>query len=755
MIDFVPTSRPAGAKVLWLGEAPGELEGEGKSGQLQAAVAHDGGISEPWAYGSVVHCRSPEGAAPTAKEIQCCLAQHVLDDVRGYPWVVLVGNAALTALFPGAQGTHFRGNVAHHPDYPGQKFYATYHPSQVLRRPSLRVEYDRQLARLGALMRGERALDWRMVRAGNLEFERELDRILAAPLVSWDVETSQLESWTPGARITSMAFTADGETIAYVAADEPQFGLAVRRWSIFLEDPNKHVLGANVGFDLVHFEQLVGRSHLAQEHDVSTLYYEMGKYKQPSLKELASIEGDGYLYLMHHGFKMPDIEPWYNSEDVVQTLRLYRKGMVEASAATRDLVMRTTSAAGYVLRRITHTGFYIRQDYRQRQIEEHQARREAAVAAWAAEDPQFIPTRHESGNGLIEYLFTIKRLPVEQLTETGEPSTDRLLLKRLVRGGATYLQHLLTIREIDKVMGTYLTAYDAHLGPDSRVHSKYTTTSTDTGRPSSREPNVQNIPQRPAIRDLFGVPYGSLFGDFDLSQIEFRIMVCLAHDEKGIAGYLRGEDAHTMTARIFSTASTPTKEDRTKAKPINFALLYGGAWPNIQRQALDDFGLEWTEAQCRTFEQGFMATYPRIPDFQRLSRDRLVANRGWFESVTGHCFRYAGWDDKDHHARDHTFRRALNSAAQGPAAQICFDIMVGARRLFVQRKIPVQFVNTVYDSAEWELADSKRAGDVVEAIEEARAATEEWIRPWFPVPLVLEHAVGPSWGSLEPWRRTA
>src|SRR5690606_17500218 len=143
--------------------------------------------------------------------------------------------------------------------------------------------------------------------------------------------------------------------------------------------------------------------------------------------------------------------------------------------------------------------------------------------------------------------------------------------------------HLLLIKEIDKIVSTYLTAYDKHVGQDSRLRSNYTITFTDSGRSSSRNPNLQNIPRKKEIRDLFGVPPGCVLLESDLSQIEFRIMVSLAKDANGIAGYLRGEDAHTLTARSFSP--NPTKEHRTWAKAINFALLYGGDWWNVQRSA--------------------------------------------------------------------------------------------------------------------------------------------------------------------------
>jgi DNA polymerase I-like protein with 3'-5' exonuclease and polymerase domains len=287
------------------------------------------------------------------------------------------------------------------------------------------------------------------------------------------------------------------------------------------------------------------------------------------------------------------------------------------------------------------------------------------------------------------------------------------------------------------------------LWPDSRVRSSYPLTWTDSGRSSSRQPNLQNIPRRKDIRDLFGVPPGGVLIEADLSQIEFRIMVCLAGDENGIAGYLRGDDAHVMTARGISGNHIPTKEQRTNAKPVNFGFLYGAQAATVQGMVADDYGVIWTDAQSFAFRDVFMRTYPRIPEFHAESRQRLVTNRGWFESVVGHVFYYKEWDARDQGKRDHTFRAALNSEAQGPAAQLMFYIMGLSRRMLDARGFhSVEFVNTVHDSVLIEVPNPAWVPDVIATVREASQVAYEWVRHWFVVPLVLDFKAGESWGSL-------
>ena len=751
-VDFVPPTLRDDNLIL-VGEAPGKTEVEegegfvGASGRLLREECTAVGITD-FSCTNTIHCHPPANATPKPKEIQCCLSQFVLEEVRGYSWVVLVGTVPLTAFFPGAYGTHFRGNVAHHPDFPGQRFYSIYHPSYLLRRRDKKGEFQQQLQRLGRLVRGEAEPDWTTLGSEEPGFASTVEEIMAAPLVSLDIETTGVESWEPGVRVTDISLSADGKTVVVCNEGDGYWEMVLDRVRRYITDPRRAVVGSYVGFDLVFLEEMLGCRSRCQEHDISALYYETGRYKQPSLKELASRELDGYRFLVHepHLFHDPVLKRQYSGEDAIHPLRLFQRGMREVGPRTRDLLVRVGGSIGHVLRRMTHTGIHLRQDYRERVMAEYEARRRKIVRAWKKADPDFIPTVHESGDGLQTYLFEIRGLPVVGQTEKGERSTDKRAIKEWIRQGHSILKHLLELREVDKILSTYLNAYDNHLYRDGRIHPSFTSTYTDTGRPSSRKPNLQNIPRNKVVRSLFGTLLGGAFGESDLSQIEFRIAVSLAQDENGIAGYLRGEDAHYMTAKMF--APKPTPEDRFKAKAVNFSQIYGGGAHAIQRSARDEFGLDWTDRQCQEFEQGFQETYPRFaPWHEQIIRD-LQSNRGWFESVVGHVFYYSEWDHKHQGRREHVHRAVINSTCQGPAAQICFHILIQASRLAEEVGLPVRFVNTVHDSILWELPTPKQVPQLIALLEEACERTYQWIRPWFQVPLVMDHKAGEAWGDL-------
>jgi len=177
-VDFVPATLPK-AQLIFLGEAPGatevkEQEGfTGKSGELLRSVALEYGITE-FAVSNVVHCRPPENAAPNKKVIDCCLSQFVLDEIRDYSIVVLVGSVPLQALFPKAKAWHFRGNLAYHPDFPEQRFYTMYHPAYILRNRggTIEEEFKQQMSRLARIVRGEAEQDWNEAHG----IEPEVDR---------------------------------------------------------------------------------------------------------------------------------------------------------------------------------------------------------------------------------------------------------------------------------------------------------------------------------------------------------------------------------------------------------------------------------------------------------------------------------------------------------------------------------------------------------------------------------------------------
>lgn len=758
-IDFVPPTLKQ-TKIIWLGESPGKTDVEaqegfaGKGGEKLRHFAKAAGIQE-FSTTHTIHCRPPDDE-PKEKEIACCLSEFVIDEIKSYPIVAMMGSVPLRALFPGAKGTHYRGNIAWHPDFPGQRFYAMYNPGYLIQYPKYEAAFEQDMNRLGRIVAGEPPVPWKVHQGGTDEMWRWFKDMLSRPLLSFDFETTDIKTWLASTKPRSLALTADGKNVVWASDQDPHWTTILQGLRGYLEQEEKGVVGNNIGFDLdIAAHEMDFTIRATGIHEISVIWYQAGQYKQPSLKELVARELDGYRYLVYEPNLEQDMNLLanYNAEDVVYPIQLFWKGMNRIKPKTQDLVTRVLGPVSLCLHQTSDAGFYLRRAYRDKKIEEYEERRMTALKAWHAEDPEFLIGHHESGKGLDTYLYTIRKLPILSRTAKDKASTDQEVIKTWVRDGWSQGKHLLDVRECDKILSTYLRAYDKWLGPDSRIHSHYPLTYTDSGRSSSRSPNLQNIPRVGEIRDLFGCSPGGTLLEFDLSQIEFRIMVCLSKDPTGIAAYQKGDDAHTTTARSFAVDPLkPTKEERSRAKIPNFMLIYGGSAEALQAAAFNEFGLSWSIELCETFRTQFFGTYKSFPLFHADSKRRLEQNRGWFESVLGHVFYYEDWKHGDKGKQDHAYRAALNSECQGPAAQICFAIMVQTRRLLDARGLTrnkVAFVNTVHDSILFDAVAGVDPQVIIDTVHEAVGIVYEWVRSWFIVPLLMDAKIGESWGSLK------
>lgn len=758
--DHVPPTL-ADDSVIWVGEAPGAEEvwrGEGfvgRSGSLIREVAADCGL-EVRAVSNILKCRPPKNRNPTAKEISCCMAQFTSKDVEGYPFVVLVGKIAAEAFFPGVRWQKIRGNLTYHPDYPGQRFLSIYHPAWALRQGREgRKILEVQVSRLARVLKGKGEV-FPITTPADSDFFEILDSHLECRRVSFDIETNSLRSWEPDARVISFALTGDGEEVVFVHEDDPAFTGAAERVRTFLEDPSKQILGHNIGFDLDFMEKELRFAVKTRTIlDTQYLWYlATGGMKLPSLKRLASEELDGYQHLVYDPSTETDVDilMQYNAEDVIYPWRLFEKGFERLSLAQRDLFLRVGGPSSLFLQRVHTTGIYIHQDRHKEVKDDLKARRAQALQDWQEEDPDFRPAVLKSEENLHHYLFETKNLPVVKVTPTGQPATNATALKMLVRDhGATYLDHLLAIRGIDKRQSTNVEGFKKHILEDGRVHPSYYGTTTDSGRTSSRNPNGQNIPRDRDIRDFFGTPAGSFLLTGDYNQIELRIAMCRAGDPAGIAAYMSGSDLHTQTAREILGRKKISKADRTDAKAINFSLIYGGTAYTLQRHAFETYGISFTDRAAQKYVDGFFDTHTRLKPYHAEIISDLRSNRGHVETVIGHYHYYPAWDDVDHHHREHVERAVINSHAQGPASYmtIYLGILTGQRLREGGFWPAVLEIGTIHDSLMWQLQKGIRRRDVIDEILWARGEVADWVAPWFEVPLVMDFEYGTSWGSAK------
>lgn len=768
-VGFVPaTLKPT--RLIVVGEAPGEVEVldqegfKGKSGQTIRGAFKDVGIPEhQYSLTNTLHCRPPENRDPHADEISCCMNQFVLEEVKDYPLVALVGSVAMNAFYPG-KGYLLRGNLAYHPDFPNSRFYGMLHPAAIGYDSSRKDEFYAQVDRLGRIFRG--GVDVPFTVVTGVEFAQRFAALLqTAKVISLDLETDRLESWAAGGEIRSLGVcSVPSKEVFVLDKDDPFWNTALQLLKVYLSNPEKQVLGQNIGFDLVWLEaKLQFKCDLRHIHDIQSLYYLYKRLRQVSIKRLVPEELDGYRHLVVNPNKEPNIEHLrlYNAEDVYYVQELFLKAFPQLKPQTRDLFITVGGPSSLATRRIQHAGIYFRPNDWDGFVSENRRKRQEAVQAWATVDPQFKPKEYIQGDGtrdIAKFLYEVKKYPVLGLTPSKTPSTDESIIYEMIRGGAKELENLLTIREMDKEYSTYLKPYPKLLHPDtSRIHASFHNTTTSTGRLSSTEPNMQNV-KRGVIRNLFGCPavVGSKFCEGDWSQIELRIAMSEADEPHGIEAYRAGKDLHEVTAQFITGKSKVTKEERTNAKPANFCLIYGGQPPTLQAYAQNTYGISMTEAESKRWHKGFFDTYPRLLDWHGNSVQILRENKGYMESAVGHIWYYPDWDSNDGNRRAHAERSAINMLCQGPASYFMTYLIYLVQQAFWKMGIRApqlgtsEVVLTVHDQFAWEVGEDQMqlSIDVVRSLVQH---VEKWAS-WMKVPIVLDIKVGEAWGSLREWK---
>jgi len=306
-----------------------------------------------------------------------------------------------------------------------------------------------------------------------------------------------------------------------------------------------------------------------------------------------------------------------------------------------------------------------------------------------------------------EILFEKLHLPVLKKTrKTGGYSTNQAVLEELAQ---TYdlPKLMLEYRQVAKLKSTYVDAIPELINPKTgRVHTTFNQTGTATGRLSSSDPNLQNIPIRSElgrlIRGAFVPDEGKMLISADYSQVELRILAHLAEDEVLIDAFQAGEDIHDRTAReVFSEEElTNRSECRRRAKVINFGIVYG----------LSAFGLGRTLGISREEAQAFIDAYFRRYHGVRAWLDRTleeVRETGHTKTLFGRIRPIPDIKSKDFNSRNFAERTAINSPIQGTAADIAKIAMIRIHRALQEKDLSAKILLQVHDELVFEVPEAE------------------------------------------------
>ena len=288
-----------------------------------------------------------------------------------------------------------------------------------------------------------------------------------------------------------------------------------------------------------------------------------------------------------------------------------------------------------------------------------------------------------------------ERLPIIKTTPSGAPSADAGVLTRLAAQGYELPKLMLEYSAANTLNKMFLKRWGDDSSYDGRIHASYNLTNVVSGRTSSSNPNLQQVPRTPDVRGLFHAPEGRCFFEADYSQLELRIAAHYANEPTMLRIYKEDGDIHTETAKLMTGGREPSKDERRKAKAVNFGFLYGMGAKKFVDYAYDSYGVQFTLPEAEKFRELFFAKYSRLLPWHESQR-RLAEALGGVPNLFGRFRKlpkiYANnWKEKGE-----AERRSINTPVQGSGS----DILLSAA-LQVKRELEpygLRIVGTVHDS---------------------------------------------------------
>ena len=337
-------------------------------------------------------------------------------------------------------------------------------------------------------------------------------------------------------------------------------------------------------------------------------------------------------------------------------------------------------------------------------------------------------------------LFEKLRLPVIKKTKTG-PSTDSLTLKELA------LQHplperILAYRELEKLLNTYIKKLPEYINPETgRVHTSFNQSVTATGRLSSSDPNLQNIPVRTElggqIRRAFIAPEGRKLLAADYSQIELRLLAHLSGDEGLIKAFRENEDLHTKTAaEIFGVPKEGvTRRQREAAKRVNFATIYGVSAFRLSKE------LSIPQKEAQGYLDRYFERYPRVKEFIE-EKIREAGSQGYTTTILNRRRYLPHINSRNYNLRSYDQRNAINAPIQGSAADLMKLAMLHIYNKVKAQELKADLLLQIHDELIFELD----TGEVERAAPLIKTTMERVMD--LRVPLKVEIKIGDDWGEI-------
>ena len=581
-----------------------------------------------------------------------------------------------------------------------------------------------------------------------------VERIAAAELVAIDTETDSLDAIR--ARIVGISLAVAPGEAAYIpighdyagAPEQLPLDAVLARLRAWLEDPAAAKVGQNIKYD-AHVFAGAGVTVRGYAHDTMLESYVLEAHKPHSLESLAfrhlGRTGLSYEEVCGKGAKQiafSQVEigraAEYSCEDSDMTWHVHQALLPQIEAADRlaEVYRSIEMPTAAILGRIEQSGVLIDSALlaaQSQQLAERMLALESECYELAGQ-----PFNLGSPKQIGEILFGKLGLPVKKKTPSGVASTDEDVLQELSADfplPAKLLEH----RSLSKLKGTYTDKLPLMVNPATgRVHTNYAQAVAVTGRLSSNDPNLQNIPVRTAegrrIREAFIAPEGARILSADYSQIELRIMAHISQDAGLLAAFGEGIDVHRATAsEVFNVGvGEVSSEQRRYAKVINFGLIYGMSAFGLAA----NLGIERSAAA--TYIERYFARYPGVKRYMDETR-ASARDKGYVETLFGRRVWLPEIRGGSGPRRAAAERQAINAPMQGTAADLIKLAMLAAQQAIDGEGRATRMIMQVHDELVFEVPDAE--------LDWAREAVPRLMAgvATLAVPLVAEVGVGANW----------
>ncbi|TDO97260.1 DNA polymerase I [Marinomonas balearica] len=585
-------------------------------------------------------------------------------------------------------------------------------------------------------------------------FNQWLEQLNQADLVAFDTETTSLnymEAELVGVSIAIEAGKAAYIPVAHDYEDAPE--QLDRDWVLeqlkpWLEDNGKAKVGQHLKYDAnvlnnyditlrgIKFDTMLESyvfNSTGTRHDMDSL---SSKFLGHSTVKFEDIAGKG---AKQKTFNQIDLEQaaFYAAEDADITLRLHQ-AILPKLEKTPELVSVFTDIElplVPVLAKMEQTGALIDPDRLHTQSAEIASRlQEVEIKAHEEAGQAF---NLSSPKQLQEILFEKQGLPIIKKTPKGQPSTAEPILQELAENyelPRLIMEH----RSLAKLKSTYTDKLPEMIQHTGRIHTSYHQAVTATGRLSSTDPNLQNIPIRTQegrrIRQAFVAPEGHKLLAADYSQIELRIMAHLSQDKGLLDAFAHDEDVHKATAaEVFEVAvEDVSTEQRRRAKAINFGLIYGMSAFGLAKQ----LGISRPEAQ--KYVQRYFERYPGVRTYMETTREN-AKEKGYVETIFGRRLYLPEIKARNAMMRQAAERTAINAPMQGSAADIIKRAMIKMHDWLAETDLDVKMIMQVHDELIFEVAEKDLEAAQAKIIDIMQNTTE------IDVPLLVEAGLGDNW----------